>query len=135
MKTNHILLKAIWLILAHTILISSNLIASNPFSPPDSSQVTNPCDSNINPTDTLEFCAYSNALPFVYEDSSLTATGYYTFHHVNSMGCDSDVVVHFVLHNMFDGRDQFERITLCSNELPHIEQGTALSEPGLYKFI
>lgn len=135
MKTNHILLKAIWLILAHTILIYSNLIASNPFSPPDSSQVTNPCDSNINPTDTLEFCAYSNALPFVYEDSSLTATGYYTFHHVNSMGCDSDVVVHFVLHNMFDGRDQFERITLCSNELPHIEQGTALSEPGLYKFI
>lgn len=119
------------------ILLCSNSLhaATSPLDifPPDSTLTDSPCDSIAIPVDTLEYCAYTNALPFVYEDSNLTVSGYYLFHHETALGCDSDIVVHFVVHES-DSRPTVDRITVCSHELPYLVGDSLLTIPGQYKF-
>ena len=95
-----------------------------------------PCDTVTIKPDTLEFCAYDNALPFVYEGINLNSSGYYTFRYETALGCDSIVVVHFQVKPLPDGsRIEAQHITLCSHELPYFEQDSALTSQGLYRFI
>ncbi len=136
MNARSIFSKTIMVFTMFIFVITSNLAAQDPITNPDSSLTGNPCDSILIPIDTLEYCAYQNALPFVFEDSSLTQSGYYTFHHETALGCDSDVVVHLTV-NEIPGtqRENYIRITVCSHELPYIIQDTALTTSGMYKFI
>lgn len=118
-------------------LCASNLLASSSTANQLSSRACdedNPCDTLTIVPDTLEFCTYDNALPFVYEGNSLNTTGYYTYHYVTALGCDSTVVVHLLVIPA-DNRETFQRVTVCSHELPYIEQDSALTEPGLYRFL
>ncbi len=108
--------------------------SSLPIASSDSSEVDFPCDSILIPTDTLEFCYYRSALPLVYEDSNLTETGYYLFHHVTESGCDSDVVVHLVVRGE-ESRPNPIRITICSNELPYTFKDSVLTHTGFYKIM
>ena len=117
-------------------LCASNLLASSSTADQLSSRTCNegnPCDSLTIVPDTLEFCAYDNALPFVFEGNNLNTAGYYTFHYVTALGCDSTVVVNFQVIPT-DNRETFQRVTVCSHELPYIEQDSALTTPGLYRF-
>lgn len=136
------ILKNSLMLFAAILLASSNLFAASSYSglfPTDSSTTGNPCDSIFIRPDTLEFCAYPEALPFVYEDSSLNETGFYSFLHVSTSGCDSITVVHLTVtpnpHSHSTGQQETTWVTLCSYELPYIVQDSALTVPGLYRFI
>lgn len=119
------------LVLAAVLLLNINYLTARTVAPPDSSEVSFPCDSIVIPTDTLEFCVYSIALPFMFEDSALTDSGYYMFHHVAENGCDSDIVVHLHVEasNSFSRQ---ERISVCSHDLPYLIGGMELTSPGQY---
>ena len=79
------------------ILLNIGYLQASSLTPPDSSEVNSPCDSIVIPIDTLSYCVLSNALPFTFEDSSFTESGFYFFHHVTEAGCDSDIVVHLTV--------------------------------------
>lgn len=120
------------------LLCASNLFAS-PITTgclsPHICEGDNPCDSLANTPDTVDICAYSNALPYVYKGIILNTAGYYTFQYVTASGCDSTVVVHFEVMPLSDGtREEYRLVTICSHELPYIEQDSALTRPGMYKF-
>lgn len=117
-------------------LFASNLLAASFTADHNLPRVwdeDDPCDSVTIETDTLDFCAYDIALPFVYEGNNLNTSGYYTYHYVTPQGCDSTVVVHLQVLSS-DGREEFHRVTVCSHELPYIEQDSALTTPGMHRF-
>lgn len=117
----------------------SNLSASSLCGMPSQfaqSDQDDPCDSIHIEPDTLEFCTYDNALPFVFEDSNLTASGHYTFHHVTALGCDSDIVVWLtVLTINIGAREVIRQDTVCPSELPYWVDGHELTAPGMYQIV
>ena len=115
------------------ILLNIGYLQASSLTPPDSSEVNSPCDSIVIPIDTLSYCVLSNALPFTFEDSSLTESGFYFFHHVTEAGCDSDIVVHLTV-KPYDSDSRTVRISVCANELPYIIHNTALTQTGQYTF-
>lgn len=126
---------ALFMMFLFTFMNYSNLAASSGF-PAGSSDEENPCDTILIEPDTLEFCIYDNALPFIYEDSNLTASGFYTFHHVSVLGCDSDIVIQLTVFNTVStSRPQIQRVTLCSYELPYIVENYELTTSGIYTII
>ena len=124
--------------LAIIFLFANNLLASSSMEDRLASRVCDeddPCDTLTIEPDTLDICAYDIALPFNFEGNILNTSGYYTYHYETAQGCDSTVVVHFqVLSSNGDSREEFRRVTICSHELPYIEQDSALTTPGMYKF-
>lgn len=125
-------------VLAIIFLCTNNLLASPSMEgrlSPHVFEGDDPCDTLTIEPDTLEICAYDIALPYIFEGNSLSTSGYYTYHHQTAQGCDSAVVVHFqVIPSNNNGREEFHRVTICSHELPYIEQDSALTTPGMYKF-
>ena len=95
----------------------------------------NGCDStvtltlNVNPdvTSTQNITICQGALPYSWNNQSLTAAGTYTalLHNIN--GCDSTVTLHFVVN---PNVTYTENITICEEQLPFTWNGQTLMAAG-----
>lgn len=125
--------------LAMILLCANNLLASSSMENRLSPRVCDeddPCDTLTIEPDTIDVCVYDIALPYIFEGNILNTSGYYTYHYETAQGCDSTVVVNFlVLSSNGESREEFRRVTVCSHELPYIEQDSAISTPGMHKFL
>ena len=98
---------------------------------------SNACDSlvtlnlvvNPNVTSTQNITICQNALPYSWNNQSLTAAGTYTAVLQNSNGCDSTVTLNLTVNPNVTST---QNITICQNTLPFSWNNQSLSSTGTY---
>ena len=103
-------------------------------------QNANGCDSTVtlnlvvnrNVTSTQKKTICQNALPYSWNNQSLTAAGNYTTIFRNINGCDSTVILNLVVNpNVASSQS----ITICQNALPYNWNNQSLTAAGNYTTI
>ena len=100
-------------------------------------QNVNGCDStvtlnlNVNPnvTSTQNITICQNALPYSWNNQSLTAAGTYTALLQNINGCDSTVTLNLIVN---PNVTTTQNITICQNALPYSWNNQSLTAAGTY---
>ena len=100
-------------------------------------QNVNGCDSTVtlhltvnpNVTSTQNITICQNALPYSWNNQSLTAPGTYTALLKNVNGCDSTVTLHLTINPNVTST---QNITICPNALPYIWNSQSLTAAGVY---
>ena len=100
-------------------------------------QNINGCDSTVtlhltvnpNVTSTQNITVCQNALPYSWNNQSLSTAGTYTALLQNVNGCDSTVTLHFTVNPNVAGT---QNISICQNALPYSWNSQSLVAPGIY---
>ena len=100
-------------------------------------QNINGCDSavtlnlivNPNVTSTQNIAICQNALPYSWNNQSLTAAGTYTTVLQNINGCDSTVTLNLIVNPNIASS---QKITICQNALPYSWNSQSLTAAGSY---
>ena len=100
-------------------------------------QNINGCDStvtlnltvnpNVSSTQNITIC--QNALPYSWNNQSLTAAGTYTAVLQNVNGCDSTVTLNLIVNPNVSST---QNITICQNALPYSWNSQSLTAAGTY---
>ncbi len=84
--------------------------------------------SSTSSSTTILLCA--NQVPYMWNGSSYTVTGLYTFRTLNASGCDSIATLNLVVTQSTAGaRDS---VSVCANTLPYIWNGLTINSAGAY---
>ena len=100
-------------------------------------QNINGCDSTVtlnlvvnpNVTSTQNITICQNALPYSWNNQSLTAAGTYTALLQNINGCDSTVTLNLIVNPNVTST---QNITICQNALPYSWNNQSLTAAGTY---
>ena len=84
-------------------------------------------DPNVSSTQNITIC--QNALPYSWNNQSLTASGTYTASLQNINGCDSTVTLNLVVNSNVSST---QPITICQNALPYSWNNQSLTAAGTY---
>ena len=84
---------------------------------------------NPNVTSTQNITVCQNALPYGWNNQSLTAAGTYTTILQNINGCDSTVTLHLTVNPKASSS---QNITICQNALPYSWNNQSLTAAGNY---
>ena len=100
-------------------------------------QNINGCDSTVtlhltvnpNVASTQNITVCQNALPYSWNNQSLTSAGNYTGLLQNINGCDSTVTLHLTVNPNVSST---QNITICQSALPYSWNSQSLTAPGTY---
>ena len=82
-------------------------------------------------TSTINVNRCSNQLPYLWNGSSYSAGGTYSYITTNTIGCDSVAILNLTIVQVLTS---IENVTRCSNQLPYSWNGNNYQASGTYSF-